>query len=407
LVVTPAGTRDYVVDASGRGSSEDINALYATLLTYARSIDPRSGDDLAYDTVRFAIQKKCLEIFEHLENILSGPSGGKRGLLQRKLGSRNLALGARNVISAATFHSDSPDSPTFHDVMTTKLPLVVALKAFQPVVVYWLRHFFLNAILNPEIDQIAMIDPETGKTSFQTISSKEKDLFTTSEGLSKLITLFTYPSLRNKPVIVHNDKNKSFYLYYVYEEDDAIYFTRSKSSFVENYEAHFGKSPDADALRPITYAEMFYIAAHTALTQSGSEKQDKLVEICRYPAIEIGSAYLSRSMVMSTEPSRTVRVGHLAEGLNMVVYPMYPILDAEYVDSTILHPAWLTGLGGDYDGDMVSNNGVMNDASLIEGDEYLHSARSLLLPSGNIGPTIATDVTKLVFHNLSWAPDLA
>lgn len=399
-LVMPAGARDYKIDASGKGSSEEINKLYTSLMAYSRAIDPRNGNDPAYDIIRYAIQRKCCEIYDYIENIMVGKGGGKRGFLQKKFGSRNIVLGARNVISAASMKAESTDDPRFHSVLATKLPLVVANVAFQPVVSYHLRHMFFNQVITRDNEQIAVIDQKTMKSTFVSITDKEKDLFTTSEGITKLINLFKDKHFRSKPVTVKDTDDNRYYMYLVYEDGQNLFITTSPTAFENDYILQFGTSPDLTKLRPLTYVEMFYMATFMAT-------KDKFISITRYPAGELGNTYPSKVHLMSTSPSKLMMLTQLNDVTNPLTLPEYPVPGEEFVDSTILHPSRITNLGADYDGDMVSNIGIMNKSSLEECENYVHSKAYILDSNGRFSATIAGNVhlSKLVMFNLSYLSD--
>lgn len=394
-LVIPAGLRDYKMEASGRESSEEVNKFYNALLNYARAVDTDVGNDPMLDSVRMAMQKKVWQIYDYLQNILSGPQGGKKGFLQKKYGARNMALGARNVISAAQFQADGPDDSRFQDVDVTKVPLVVVNTAFKPLVVYYLRHYFFNHIMTAQHEQASLINPETYELEFHDVDDSQKDLYTTSDGADKLINLFKNVRFRNKPVSMLDKDNKQYYLALVYDDGDRVIIARNKRTFTEEFKEAFGSDPDLDNLRPMTYTEMFYVAAYEATL-------DKFINITRDPAIEMGSSYISKVYVMTTSRSRKVNLVTLGPGDHPErELPEWPVPDEDFVDSTIIHPSRLEGLGGDYDGDQVHDNSIMNDASVEECKEFMNSKGYALDPSGDLSFSIKTDVTKLVFHNFS------
>lgn len=395
-LVIPAGLRDYEVESAGKGSSEEINKHYNALLNYSRAVTSSQGNDPMYDSIRMAMQKKVYQIFEYLENIMAGPKGGKRGFLQDKYGKRNLALGARNVISAAQFSGSDPGDERFHDVDNTKVPLVVVNSTFQPLIVYYLRHLFLNYVITSQQEQASVINPDTYKVEFQEIDDNQKNLYTTSDGADRLVNLFKNVHFRNKPAGILNKNNKLFYLALVYDDGNIVTTVQNINEFKEAYQSVFNSEPDMNNLRPMTYVEMFYISAIFAT-------KGKFMTIKRDPSIDLGNVYVSKVYVMTTQKSRKIKFYQLTEGEQEepAIFPEYPIPGEDYIDSTILHPSRLSGLDGDYDGDQTMNNGIMNEASLEEVRNYVDSKQHILNPGGSLATSISTDVTKLVFYNLS------
>lgn len=392
-LVIPAGIRDYKIDESGRGTSEDVNKLYVNLLHLTQSIDERNPTNRIYDGVRWAIQRKTNELFEYIEAIVSGREGGKYGYMQKKYGDRDVALATRNVISAATFEGKGPSDPRYHRSDTTKIPLVLACSAFAPAVTYQMRHTFINHVINRETDQVAFIKKDTWEKTYEPMDEQDRSLFTTSEGSNKLIRRFRNRHFRDMPIEIHDDRGNGYWLTMIYNEGENYYWFLSWKEFFDSFLEKNGREPDPSKVRPLTYAEMFYVSAYEA-------SKDKFVTVTRYPAIEMGSTYISRVYVNSTTPSVYAKIKGVDIDINLE-FPEYPIPGNEYVDSTILHPSMLTGLGADYDGDMVNTVGVMNKESLEECEEYMKSPASVLDADGELSTKIGQDVTKLVVHVLS------
>ena len=134
ILVMPAGLRDIANDDNGKLIQDDINKLYAGLLAYTDSI-PKGASSPTYDGIRFNIQSKVVEIYEYLYNMMTG----KRGFLQGSYASRKVALGTRNVISAAPMVSGRPDDPQALKPNETMVGVFQTMKACQPLIVYGIR----------------------------------------------------------------------------------------------------------------------------------------------------------------------------------------------------------------------------------------------------------------------------
>ena len=341
FLVLPAGLRDMKSD-EGKPSSDSINKLYASLMNYCQAMPMNShaANSDVFDSVRFSIQKKANEIYEFLYDMIEG----KFGYFQRKYASRNLALGTRNVITPADMSGESSDDPSYLKCDEIKVPVFQAAKMFQPLVVYQIRKITSDVIAQ-FADQVALINPDTLKLEYQAITDDEKNLFITSEGIEKLISLFRDKEFRFNPVYVTSEKGKKYYLYLVYDNGDAIYTFRDIEAFRKYYSPIGLFNPSR--IHPLTYAELLYITTYVAV-------HDKYAYVTRYPAIEIGSTVPCKVHLGTTSPSRKVTyfefsktdtTGHLL--------PEYPVLGGAFVDSTILHPTILKGLGADFDGNCV------------------------------------------------------
>ena len=336
-LIEPAGLRDISNDSSGRLVQDDVNKLYTSLLLYTRSI-PKGSQSVLYDPVRYQIQSKAQEIFEYLENFLDG----KRGFIQGNFARRKIAMGTRNVITAAPFIAGSPEDPQLLKADDVMVGVYQTIKGLQPFTKHAFSTVFLNPIFKTEaVSQIALSDPKTGKLVYTSISPATRDMWTSSDGVDKLINSFRNTDLRKKPVLIRDTDGKDYALSLVYDEGDTIALCRS----IDDLEARWPRKIDRSKLRPITYIEMFYLIAETiSLGKHGI--------ITRYPVLEQGSSYVAELHVVSTTPARSVElVDLLSIDQQTLTLKQYPILGSAYMDAMMLHPSKLGGLGADHDGD--------------------------------------------------------
>lgn len=339
-LVMPAGLRDMDVE-DGKPETGSINKLYGSLINYSLAMPTTGSVSDIYDGIRFSIQKKVCEIYDYLFDMI----GGKFGFFQRKYGSRNLALGTRNVISTASMAASSPDDPQYLAMDEIKIPLFQGAKMMMPIVIYWMKTLFFNDIFSLNADNVALIDPNTLNLVYQPITEDEKAKFLSSEGIEKITNLFRDEEFRFTPCIVYNEKEQPFYAFMVYDDETTVYFTRSVSELQRQFKEH-GVIFNRNKLRPITYAEMMYIATWLA-------SRGRHATLTRYPAMEISSDVPCRIHLISTNPGRKIKfiIGNdLTKAYDV---PEYPIINTSFTDSTILHPQVLAGLGADFDGNCV------------------------------------------------------
>ena len=394
VIVIPAGLRDYEMGSNGRPSVDEINKFYTSLLSLAQVIPPNLGHNRDYDHIRFAIQRKLSDLYSHIQNIVAGDNGGKNGHLQRKWGSRNLTLGGRDVISASDMTANATTDLQFHSFDETKVPLFLGAKILEPSVIYQLRRVFLSHIMSQDQDQVSLINPKTFKVGYHQVLPFEKDQFLTPEGLTAFVNSFRDVHSRDDAVVLHDTSGVEFYLYLVYDEGDRITIFRNLDAFKDNY-SKFVKDVtfDMDKVRPLSKVEMIAIATWLA-------SRGKYVDITRYPAIGLSSTYPSRIHLITTSPARTVKIMSEYTGDTFEIGE-YPILGESFVDSTVLHPAYLAGLGGDFDGDTISVNSILSDEACVEHNTYLNSPSFHLNPDGTLcRGFFGTDLMKLTLYNL-------
>ena len=388
-LVMPAGLRDMRED-EGRPAADSINKLYSSLMNYVSALpmDSEVANSDIFDAVRFSIQKKANEIYEFIFDMMEG----KFGYFQRKYSSRNLALGTRNVITPPDMSGTAPDDPAYLKCDEIKTPLYQAVKMYQPIMVYWLKNY-TTKVFSQFSDQVALIDVDTHKLTYQPVSEDQKNMFTTSEGLEKIIALFDDTEFRFTPIFVYTEEGKKYYMYLIYDTGTDIWLVRDLEEFKRAYAA-IGVYNQA-YLRPLTYADLFYICGFLTT-------EHRYAYVTRYPAIEIGSTVPCKVHLGSTAPSRKVTYRSILNK-DIALLPEYPVIGAAFVDSTVLHPSILKGLTADFDGDTVSVNGVLSNEANEEIRKHLDSKERYIHANGSLMPQ-RTDLISLTIFNLARDP---
>ena len=338
MLVIPAGYRDFQINEY---TYDEINNFYNTILNYAKALPANNTTNPIYDTLRYSMQRKVNEIYDYLANLLDG----KSGFMANKYAKRKIALGTRNVISAADFTSTSYDDPRHLKCDETYVPLFEAMKMFQPLLIYNLKTLFFNQLFDATFGQTSLIDTKTLTVSYNDLSLEEKNKFITSDGLKLIINRFRHLNNRFDPVMAYDD-NKSYYLYLIYSEGAQRYLFRNIDEFKRFYEEGSGQKFNSKNVHPLTYIEMFYIATYVA-------SFNKHCLITRYPVLGIGSTYPSKVHLASTNPCTTVLFKSVPQNDIVNELPNYPVLTGKTLDSLMLHTSKFLGLGADCDGDSI------------------------------------------------------
>ena len=381
ILVLPAGLRDISTEDDGMPTQDDINGLYRTLLSYTFAIPPGSENSI-YDAIRFNIQNKALEIYEYLENI----NTGKKGFLQGTYGARRVALGTRNVITAGTYSTPTPDHPQALQHDETKVGLYQTIKGLQPVVIHYFKQTFIDPVLGDgSYQNIPLTDPKTNKLTMTKIPQKELDHYTSTEAIENWIRKFKNDDVRRSPI-----KIAGKYLVMVHDTGTEISLFRN----VDDVENALGYKPKAQNIRPITWFEAFYLVAQQAA-------QHRYMFITRYPVISDESTYPTKIHLVTTEPARVVQFHDLLSNALSQTYPQYPILGKPYVDSVIPHAGRLGGLGADYDGDTVSANFIMSKEANDEIRDYLSRLTSYISVTKSFITGGGTDIINLMIANMT------
>lgn len=330
MLVLPAGLRD-VQNSGGRLSQDDINKLYQTLLAYSSAIPPGVKSPI-FDGIRVNIQKKVVEIYEYIENIVTD----KRGFLQEKYGKRRIALGTRNVISSTSYKTVTPDDPQAISSDETRIGLYQTMKGMQPIVIHHFRTAILDPVFKTDSNTIAVTDPDTLMIQYREVSNKELNKFSTNLAIETLISRFANADIRELPIAITDVTGKKFYICMVYDTGDEIALFRS----ITDLEAQLKIKADRKKLHPLTWVEAFYMVTYMAT-------QGRHVFISRYPIIQDESCYPTKIHLTSTMPARIVHLRDLLTDSLTRTYPEYPIFGNSYHDSISPALSKLAGLGGD------------------------------------------------------------
>lgn len=376
-IVSPAAIRDINETDGGRVEKDSVNTLYVSLLERAKAMPKGADTDPIFDTVHYSIQRKVLEVYEYLLGFIQG----KRGFLEAKFGARSIAKGTRNVITATSLECESPDSPQYHKQDEVKVPLYQAAKGFDSLVMYHIKTTFYGLVIHDGADSIALINPDTFALEYVQIDDKDRDLLLTSEGIMKTIDRFRDPEFRWKPVGA-TAMGKKYYLYLVHDKNNEITVFRNLSEFKMLYKNRTGAEPDMKDIRPLTYAEMLYVATYNA-------SYGKSGTITRYPVTDDQSIFPARTHLMSTVPGRIVKFCTDVTTGASIEFPEYPVFGKNFVDALMFHPSKRAGLGADYDGDTISWIPLLSDEANAECENYYRSPSNYVFADSS--PMCGTD----------------
>lgn len=389
IPVIPAGVRDIKLDAT-KMEKDTINNLYLSLLNITRAMPDGGENQTVYNTIHWSIQRKVNEIYSFLQNIVNG----KKGYFAGKYAARSVAYGTRNVITAANMTAKSVHDPQAFHIDETKVPLYLAAKGLQPLLIYGMKHFTMNHIMDINSDNISVIDPKTLKTVYVPITEEEKNKLLSSEGIIKFIDQFENDELKFKPVTIHASNGKEYYPYMVYDKQDTIYIVKFVQALEEELSKN-GETFEPACLRPMTSCELLYILTYVA-------SKDKYGTVTRYPIEDEQSIYISKCHLMSTLKSRIVTVKS-AGIVGSFMLPNYPIIGSEVCGATMLHPTRLQPLKADFDGDTTTWIPIFSNEGNMECKLYTKTIGNYVRPNGAFALGF-DDLTSLTLYNLTMDP---
>lgn len=375
-LVLPAGLRDYMENANGVPSEDEINSIYRNLLGTCSLIKSiRVGEDLSLiDPIRLKIQKLLVDIFIYFKTLLDG----KNKFIQGKFAKRSIRYGTRNVITPMPPQVKDLTNENILTMNHTTVGLYQYIKSIAPITMNRVLTIFINHILNPNNTQAYLVNPTTMKTELVFIPVKKRDEWFTMEGMNDIMNKMAQVQLRIEPVMI--DK---YYLLLLYDDGKKIKIFLNTNQIPDDLNKKF--------LRPITYAEMFYIAVSGVV--------DKYMGfLTRYPVAGLGGIYPTKIYLKTTTKSREVEVEF---GSTVKVLKEYPILDSLFVESTSPHTSHLSKLGADFDGDTVSLNVLYTDEANKEISNFLNTPTAYITPTGEIAYSQNTDVLDVVMKTLT------
>jgi hypothetical protein len=391
VIVLPAGLRDYTV-ADGRGKYDDINKLYMTLINLSKAAKNNSKNRL-FNPVFCALQRKVNELFAYLWDL----SEDKKGFFQGKYGARDIALGTRNVINATEMTAMRPDASSSLKSNEALIPLYQVINMYKPQVVYALKLFFFNNIFNRDSVQASLIDPKTNNLVYVTVPLAEKAKFLTSDKINDMIYMFRDDNVKHNPVSVKGEDGKRYYLMLTYRHGDMLYLVRNVQELDQALvKSGLIKELDLDKLKPLTYFEMFYIAA--------KKLGDRYATITRFPVTSGNSVQVVKTHIATTSRYETLRI--TVPGDKDIYYEVdrFPVNGSEAVGGITPHPNALAPTGADFDGDTVTCIGVMSEEANNECRDYLNSPASIIGSDSMPIVGLSTKLCSMALLNMTRVP---
>lgn len=343
VLVYPAGLRDLRPVVGGGEKEHALGGLYRSIISIAKTIPARGSSSPLINVPRWKLQKAFIAIYEDFFLLIDGKKGFSRG----KVTSRRLTDGTRNVLSPQISTSKVMGAPDSYRITDTLVGLHQGLRSILPVTQHLMLTNMLSKI-NIGNGHLKLIDPKTLKGEVCKVKSKTYDLYTTPEGVEKLLYSFTVPPKRHKAVMAE-DK----YLLLVYRKDDVFKVLQD----IDELPAGF----DKECVAPITLAELLYLSGYSVWN-------DYFMFVTRYPIAGTGSTYPSTIRIETTVNSDTVYEleddWETRKEKPAISYPNKEI--EEFISAMSPNSTRIKKMEGDYDGDTGSGNAIYTEEALEE-----------------------------------------
>lgn len=343
VLVPPAGLRDIEFQPDGSSVEPEITDLYRKLLFRTRVVSLGSkedGDNPLYDTVRWGLQSSYNDIDQYIFDLMDG----KSGLFQRRVSTRGVVSGTRNVITARKVSREHLHKGNGVNPNSVDMGLYQALLNFQYVCIHALLTKYLGDIFQPGSQNVKLVNTKSLEYEYVEVSAAVVEKWSTATGISKLFNGFGNARLRSKPIIL-----SGHYLALVYDDGHDVCVL----SDINDLPA--GK--DRKLVTPITYMQLYYLSCHKVIGEQVSQQT-------RYPVIGIGSIFPAKVNLLSIEGAkpRTIRNSEWDVIEECMRYP-HNLEKPDYFDAMSVDPSREAGLDSDHDGDMLNSNSVCAEDS--------------------------------------------
>ncbi len=376
-IIIPAFFRDM---AAGKNRIPEINGMYKKLFNQVSVLQSVGRASFTYNLSRAAVQNSLNEIYNYFLDLLKL----KSGFLHASVMSKSVDYGVRTLITAPTFNANTwKEMPA--DYEHVAVPLTQCLTEFTISVEAWIESWVTSIVQSRT--NMYVYDSEQKKVVIRELDPHWKDDFRADIIEKKIYEFVMTPEMRFYPVTI--------------KFEDGIY---RPFAFINNntdviFESGQINSEIYDKIRYYTWTDVFYLAAMAVVSE-------KATHITRYPVTSQHSQYFANVRVRSTWKTIPMLIGKTE-------YPQYPVIDlslpankieALFIDSLEVFPPYLKPLGGDFDGDQISNRGLYSYEANKWVDEYVGSvANAIGINGGSVRNS--GDVGSHTLYNLLRNPD--
>lgn len=361
-IVIPAFYRD--VNTSGKHTGVgQINTLYVHLITAAKALKENGDYGLSMaDTTCFRIQETLKTIYDWFcgntnDAITDKGAGlsGKFGIIRANMAYTS-DYSSRLVLTAPELKAETVD-----DLMVnfdrSAIPLAAAAADFYPFMLFHMRKFFENMLLNNTTADLIFISNKT-KSDDYVLPSNAIQYFN-DDVLKDQLKKFVYShDNRFLPVEIPNGKNPIYFKF-------TGRYVDPKTREVRDVEPVYN--------RRLTWVDVIYIAAKKAT-------DGKQMAFTRYPYDDYFNTIYTGIEISSTTETEPLIIYN-------DFYRFYPKIresdigsssSSKFVDTMQLSNLYLDGAGADYDGDTGQVKGSFFEETNIEIEKFRDSKANFI-----------------------------
>ena len=383
MPVIPAFYRDM---SSKNDRINEINTMYRKIINNAASLKSTSGmlEVFGVTSSDRKIQDTINEIYGYFVDLI----GGTKGFIHRNVMGKSTDYSARAVISMPKYDDNSYKDGEVN-FKTSAIPLCTVCKCFSPFIKYGIKQLIETVLKGSNF--ITRFNPKTLKLERYELAVDFMDDFQ-SDAMDDLIQLYdTSYEYRLEPLCVRVKDEKIGKV--------PLLWIDSNGSYINDLQevADEMKTTTKEICRPMNITEALYIAAYRTC-------HDKCMYITRYPIEDQHNIY--PTMINIIPCTNTKKVTFMGEE-----FPKWPVLPSDtsnakdlnylFVDTVRVFPTFLKALGGDFDGDQISTQGVFTEEANEACRKYITSKMNILNVSGGTMREFA-EVSLMGAYNLTY-----
>ena len=367
-------------DANFSGHKRDIpvlNDMYKKVIQYVNALRAPSLADFSNHT-EYVIQDQLVEIRRYGQSLVQG----KRGFMKQFVIGKTTAYGARSVISEPIMSGAQTPKDLMIDIFHSGFPIATCCSMAYPFIEHWIINFMAKEFETRERKQILVKD-EDGNYKLEFAKIGDVMAVYTPSYIEKKVEQYmeTYGN-RFEPLTIPMADGSTSYM---------LFTGRPYSKDPLNPNA------PATARRAMTWTDILYLACVETLEYGG-----KMAYITRYPLEDYFGTFPSMVRVTSTEEHEPMEI-------NGKKYPFYPKVvpnmpqdevSTKFIETVTMDNVYLKGLGGDYDGDTVSEKVCFTEEANDEAYAILNDAKHFVTISGNLTRVIGNEAF-LTFYGLT------
>lgn len=374
LIVIPALYRD-VKTANGRTGVGEINTLYMNIIISVKSL--REAGELGFSlsaATRGRIQELILGVYDWfgsgtiVQGIETSPVlPGKLGLIRRAGTGKTAENSARNVITAPNYKEDYMKDLLI-DPTHAAMPLATVCVNFRQYVIFHVRRYFENEF-GGGANSYPVID-ENGKLIYATV--KDPEIAFSDKRINEEMDRFI-KGYSNRLIPIEIPTVEKF------KKPVYMRFIGRQCTSAE-YESHKkdGTLLDIPVLdRKMTWCDLFFIACQEFI-------DNKVVLITRFPIDSYYNQFPQKIRISTTNETEPmiIRDKFIAHYPKIRPEDIGSNTSTTFIDSVMFSNAHLESIGGDYDGDTVSDKGVFSVEANEELMSYMNSKAFYISLSG-------------------------